>query len=160
MAWFQNQAGDPDFAPYLALLGGGWQAGAALGTSTADAAFARANAAIAGLQGQSELQMGAEHAELYRQHLAQTVGKQTAQIGGANLVRSGSALRALETTGEFGARDVAQIQLNAARRAWGYSTSEVGDEARAAYDKSAGKMGALGSLITSGSRAFGDWSTD
>jgi hypothetical protein len=146
-----------NWAPYLTLLGGGMQFGASMAAGGANAALARANAAVAGQQARGEQQMGAEQAELYRQHLNSTLGKQAAQIGGANVTLSGSALRSLSTTAELGAQDIARIQTNAARKAWGYGVQQAGDLARAGWDQKAGLYQGLGSLITSGSRAAGQW---
>jgi hypothetical protein len=177
MSWnpdFQNQPFDPNsvqaptmpgimpanYAPYLSLMGGGMQAGASLMSGQSMARFDRANAGIAGLQAQSAVQAGGEQAELYRQHLNQTLGKQSAQIGGANVTASGSALRSLSTTAELGARDIGQIQLNAARKSWGFRVSQEGDLLRADQATQQGDMAAAGSLITSGARAYGQWSAD
>lgn len=148
-----------NWAPYLTMAGGGMQFGASMAQGGANAALARANAAVAGVEGQSAVQSGAENAELYRQHLNQTLGKQAAQIGGANVTMSGSALRSLSTTSELGAQDISRIQLNAARKAWGFDVQQTGDLERAKWDKQAGLEQGLGALITSGSRAYGQWST-
>lgn len=158
MSWQPtNQAGQTDWAPYISMLGGGMQFGASMAQGGANAALARANAQVAGLQARGEQQMGAEQAELYRQHLNATLGKQQAQIGGANVTMSGSALRSLSTTSELGAQDIARIQTNAARKAWGYEVQQQGDLARAGWDQKAGLYQGLGSLITSGARAYGQW---
>lgn len=158
MSLFTNQAGYTDYAPYLSLLGGGMQFGASLAQGNANAALARANASIAGTQASIEQQTGAAQADLYRQHLNQTLGKQQTAVGGANVTMSGSALRSVATTNELGARDIAQIQLNAARKAWGYQVTQAGDLARAGWEQKAGLAQGMGSLITSGARAFGQWS--
>jgi hypothetical protein len=146
-----------NYAPYLSLMGGGMQAGASLLAGAAGARTDRANAAIAGLQAQSAEQTGGEQAAMYRQHLEQTMGKQSAQVGGANVTASGSALRALSTTAELGARDIGQIQLNAARKAWGFRVNQAGDQQQAKYASAQGTDSAVGSLITSGARAYGQW---
>lgn len=160
MSWQPtNQAGQTDWAPYMSLMGGGMQFGASMAQGGANAALARANAAVAGYQARGEQQMGAEQAELYRQHLNATLGKQAAQVGGANVTMSGSALRSLSTTSELGAQDIARIQLNAARKSWGYQVQEQGDLARAKWDQQAGLYQGLGSLVTSGARAYGQWAT-
>lgn len=160
MSWQPtNSSGYANWAPYLSMLGGGMQFGASLAQGNANAALARANAAVAGMQAQGEQEQGAESAELYRQHLNATMGKQAAQVGGANVTMSGSALRSLSTTAELGAQDIARIQTNAARKAWGYQVQQQGDLAKAGWDQQAGVMQGLGSLITSGSRAYGQWST-
>lgn len=152
-----NSSGYTDWAPYLSMLGGGMQFGASLAQGKANAALARANAQVAGMQAQSEQRAGAAQAEMYRQRLNQTIGKQAAAVGGSGVTMSGSALRSLSTTSEIGAEDIARIQLNAAQKAWGYETQEAGDLARANWESQAGLMQGLGSLITSGSRAYGQW---
>lgn len=157
MADLTNQAGYQDWAPYLTTLGGGMQFGASMASGGANAALARASASIAGYQARSSEEQGAEQAELYRQHLNATIGKQAAQVGGANVTMSGSALRSLATTSELGAQDIARLQTNAARKAWGFEVSQAGDLAKAGWDQRAGLMSGLGSLITSGSRAYGQW---
>lgn len=157
MTWLTNSSGYGDAAPYLSLMGGGMQFGASLANGNANAALARANAGIASTQAQMEQQTGSQQAEMYRQHLNQTIGKQQAAVGGANVTMSGSALKSVATTSELGARDIAQLQLNAARKAWGYQTQAVGDTARAGWEQKAGLMQGMGSLITSGARAYGQW---
>lgn len=154
---FENSSGYNDYAPYLSLIGGGMQFGSSLAMGNADAALAKSNASVAGFQSTSELQAGAEQADLYRQHLNATIGKQAAQVGGANVTMSGSALRSLATTSELGAQDIARIQTNASRKAWGFETQAVGDLARAKWDQQSGLSQGIGSLITSSARAFGQW---
>jgi hypothetical protein len=150
-------AGYTNWGPYLSLLGGGMQFGASMAQGGANAALARAQASITGLQARGEAEAGAETAELYRQHLTATVGKQQAQIGGANVTTSGSALRSLATTAQLGAQDIVRIQTNAARKAWGFETTQAGDLARAGWEQKAGTLQGLGALITSGARAYGQW---
>ena len=153
----ENSAGYTDWAPYLSMLGGGMQFGASMAKGNSNAALARTAAQVSGMQAQSTVQAGAEQADVYRQHLNATLGKQAAQVGGANVTMSGSALRSLSTTSEIGAQDIARIQTNAARKAWGFQVDQAGDLAKAGWDQKAGIMQGLGSLITSGSRAYGQW---
>ena len=155
----QQFAGYTNWAPYLSMLGGGMQFGASMAQGNANAALSRDSATIAGFQARSAQEQGAEQAELYRQHLDATLGKQAAQVGGANLTMSGSALRSLSTTAQLGAQDISRIQANAARKSWGFQVSQTGDLAKAGWEQQAGVMGGLGSLITSGARAYGQWST-
>lgn len=155
-----NKAGVTDYAPYLTMAGGGLGAGASLFAGAARANLLRTNAAIAGLQQQSTLQAGGEHAEIFRQRLNQTLGRQGAQVGGSGVTTSGSALRALESTAQIGNEDIARIQLNAARKAWGFGVQQQSDIAQAGMSQRAGVLGGLGGLITSGARAYGQWSTD
>lgn len=156
--WMTNSTGDPDLAPYLTLTGGAFGATSSILAGDQSAKLLRANAAIAGMQGRSENEAGAEQAEMFRQRLNQTLGKQEASIGGSNVTMSGSPLRSLQNTALFGAQDISRIQTNAARKAWGFDTTEQGDLERAAQAKDTGSMNAFGGLITSGARAYGQWS--
>jgi hypothetical protein len=148
-----------NYGPQIAAAGGGFAAASQLIAGSQSAALLRANAGIAGQQAQGELEAGSEQAELYRQHLNQTIGRQTAAVGGSGLTMSGSPLRNLETTNYLGAQDISRIQTNAARKAWGFQTTQAGDEVRAGMASRGGVMGAMGSLITSGAKAYGDWSS-
>jgi hypothetical protein len=155
---FTNANGNTDYSPYLTLFGGGMSAASGLMASNTSANLMRANAGIAGQQFQSTQQAGAEEAEMMHQRTAQTIGRQEAQVGGSGLTLSGSPLRSIENTAYFGAQDIARVQTNAARRAWGFQTQQVGDQFRASQDQAAGTFNAMGSLITSGARAYGQWS--
>ena len=149
-----------NYGPYLTAAGGGYAAASTLLASQQSAKLLQANAGIAELQARSENQAGAEQADLYRQHLDATLGKQAAAVGASNVTMSGSPLRALANTAQLGAQDIARIQTNASRRAWGFDTSAAGDLVRADQAKSAGINNAVGGLITSGARAYGSWSLD
>lgn len=153
-------ASPSNYAPYFTAAGGGFAAASQFIAGKQSASLLRANAGIARLQATSEVQAGAEQADLYRQHLNQTVGKQIAAVGGSGLSMSGSPLRALESTAYLGAQDVARIQTNAARRAWGFQVTAAGDEVRADQASSAGTANALGGLITTGARAYSQWTAD
>ncbi len=157
---FTNQAGNTDFSPYLSLFGGGLTAESQMMAATQSARLARANAGIAGAQAQGAQEQGAERAEMIRQETAQKIGRQTAQVGGSGLTLSGSPLRAIENTAYFGAQDIARVQTNAARRAWGFQTTQAGDLYRASEAQEAGMFSGVGSLITSGAKAYGQWNTD
>lgn len=157
---FTDESGQTNYAPFLTMLGGGMSAVGTLNASSTNAALMRANASIAGMQAQSTQQQGAQHAELYRQQLDQKMGKQAAFIGGSNVTTSGSALRALSSTAEVGAQDIARIQLGAAQKAWGFQVNQEGDLARANAESSTGNLQALGGLITTGARAYGQWNTE
>lgn len=157
---WMNQAGNDDVAPYLNMAGGGFSAASSLLAAQESSRLLKANASIAGMQGRSESEAGAEQAELYRQHLNATLGKQAAAVGGSNVTMSGSPLRSLETTAMLGAQDIGRIQTNAARKAWGFDVTQQGDQLRAQLAQSTGVNNALGGLITSGAKAYGEWSSD
>jgi hypothetical protein len=154
---FTDASGNTNYGPYLSMFGGGIQAAGALNAASTNAALMRANAGVAGMQAQSAQAAGASQAQIYRQQLNQRMGKQAAFIGGSNVTTSGSALRGLESTAQVGQQDISNIQLNAARKAWGFQVQQTGDLARAGAEQSAGLMSGLGDLITSGSRAYGQW---
>ncbi|MDB6107833.1 MAG: hypothetical protein JWO52_7832 [Gammaproteobacteria bacterium] len=147
-----------NYGPGMTALGGGFAAASQMIAGQQSKSLLQANAAIARMQATGEIQAGAEQAEMYRQHLAQRVGQQTAAVGGSGLSMSGSPLRSLETTSLIGAQDLTRIQTNAARKAWGFDTTAAGDELRAGMSSRAGIAGGVGSLITSGARAYADWS--
>lgn len=150
----------PNYAPYLTALGGGYTAASQFRAGQQSAALLRANASIAGMEARSEQESGAEQAELYQQHLNATLGKQGAQVGGSGVTLSGSALRSLATTAQLGAQDIARIRTNAARKAWGFETTQAGDLVRADMASAQGRQAALGTLITTGAKAYGQWSAD
>lgn len=155
---FTNSQGNTDYSPYLSLFGGGFSAASQMMAASQSADLMRANAGIAGQQAASAQEAGAEHAEMFRQNLQQKIGLQTAQVGGSGVTMSGSPLRAIENTAMFGAQDISRIQANAARKSWGFATNQESDLLRAQQDQSTGTYNALGSLITSGARAYGNWS--
>jgi hypothetical protein len=146
--------------PDLTMLGGGFKAASDLMAGNTSARLLRANAAIAGTEAQSEYQKGAEETNIYQQHLDQTIGKMTASVGGSGITMSGSPLRALQSTAMIGAQDMQRIQLNASRAAWGFQTTQAGDLVRANLAKAAGDGNAVGSLISSSARAYGQWNQD
>ena len=154
---FTNSSGSTDYSPYLTAFGGGMNTAANFIAARQSAGLMRQNAAVAGLQAESEQRAGALQAEMYRQHLNQTIGRQTAAVGGANITMSGSALRSIENTAQFGAQDIARTQLNAAQKAWGFQTQQAGDLYKAKQEAAAGGMSTLGGLITTGARAYGQW---
>lgn len=155
-----NYGQPTNYGPGITLAGGGFAAASQIIAGEQSAALLRANAGIARTQASGEITAGAEQAEMYRQHLATAVGDQIARTGGSGLTQSGSPLRNLERTEMLGAQDIQRIQTNAARKAWGFGVSAAGDEVRASMASRAGITSGLGSLITSGARAYGAWSAD
>jgi hypothetical protein len=149
-----------NYSMELTAGGGGYAAAATLLASQQSKRLLNANAGIAELQARSEAQAGGEQAELYRQHLDATMGKQEAAVGGSNVTMTGSPLRALASTAQLGAQDIARIQTNASRKAWGYDVTAAGDRVRSQQAGAAGVANTIGSLITTGARAYGQWSTD
>jgi hypothetical protein len=157
---FTNSSGNTDYSPYISLFGGGLGAESNMMAATQTARLMRANAGISGMQAQGAQEQGAERAEMIHQETAQKIGRQTAQVGASGVTMSGSPLRAIENTAYFGAQDIARVQTNAARRAWGFDVTQAGDLYRAQAAQGAGTMNAVGGLITTGAKAYGQWNTD
>lgn len=153
-----NYGQPTNYGPAMTAAGGGFAAASQIMAGLQSSALLRANAGIARTQAIGETQAGAEQAEMYRQHLATTVGDQIARTGGSGLTQSGSPLRNLERTQMLGAQDIQRIQTNASRKAWGFDVTAAGDDARASMASRAGIANGMGSLITSGARAYGSWS--
>jgi hypothetical protein len=155
-----NYGTPTNYGPEISAAGGGFAAASQIIAGQQSAALLRANAGIARQQATGEIQAGAEQAEMYRQHLATTIGDQIARTGGSGLTQGGSPLRNLERTQSLGAQDIARIQTNAARKAWGFDVTATGDDARASMASRAGIAGGIGTLITTSARAYGSWSAE
>lgn len=72
-------------------------------------------------------------------------------------VDSGSALDLLEGTAWEGELDALQIRSNAQREAWGHRAAAGQSRAQGALASSSAKSGAMGSLLTGSSSAFGSY---
>jgi hypothetical protein len=84
------------------------------------------NAKIAAWQRSDTLQRGEQEAQNQLRQQAQLIGTQRAALAANGVdVTEGSALDILATTRFLGAQDVAAIQSNAAREAWGYSNQQA-----------------------------------
>ena len=146
--------------PYLTGAGGVVSALAAIQQGRTTAQLMKVNASIAGAQAASESDAGAQQAEQYRQHLNQVLGKDAAAVGASNLTMSGSPLRALSSTAQIGATDIDRIMANSSRKAWGFRVQQASDLYRSKEASTGGWMNGLGGLITTGARAYGQWSQD
>lgn len=154
----QIQPGGFSAPGMLTAAGGAFDTTAVYLAHIGSAKLAKQNAAIAGAQAQSEAQTGADQAEVYRQHLNATLGKEEAQIGASGVRLSGSPLRALANTASIGSQDLSRIQLNSMRKTWGFEVQQAGDLYKARQDAGAATASALGGLITTGAKAYGQWS--
>lgn len=137
------------------------QADAQQAAENYNAQVAANNAAIAGQQRSVVLQQGQAEAEQARMRQSQVLGEQRAALAANGVAAdSGSALDQLATTRFLGGQDVATIQSNAARQAWGYEVQGSNYRAQSNLDKwqadntnpaGIGAMAAGGSLLSSAS---------
>ena len=78
------------------------------------------------------MQQGDKDAQLSQMHQAQVLGAQRASLAANGIdLTQGSAQDLLSTTKFMGAQDVATIQSNAARTAWGYQVQGSNESAQA-----------------------------
>lgn len=129
------------------------------------ALVAENNAKIAQQQRADALNRGEIEAQNAMREQAKLIGQQRASLAANGVdVTQGSAVDILASTKFLGAQDVATIQSNAAREAWGYTVESGNYQAQSTLDKwrssiiNPGAQGALagvGSLLTSASSYYG-----
>ena len=123
------------------------------------------NAKIAAQQRSAALQQGQQQAQQAEMQQAQLHAQQVAAISANGVdLNSGSATDLLATTKFLGNQDVATIQNNAARQAWGYSIDSQNSsnqsllnswQASRSDPTTAGVMSGVGSLLSSASSYAG-----
>lgn len=95
------------------------------------------NAKIAAWQRSDALQRGEIEAQAAMRKQNELIGKQRALLSASGVdATQGSALDVLASTRFLGQQDVATIQSNAAREAWGYEVQGSNFKAQALLDKS------------------------
>lgn len=149
-----------NFGQGLTAAGGGFTAMSQYNAGQATAMLQRANAGIAGAQAQSELQAGAENIGVKQQQVQRQIGAQQAATGASGIASYGSPLKVQEDTAMLGAQDVERMRINSLRKAWGFSVQQTGDQLRSELASKQGDASAVGTLITSGARAFGRYNPD
>lgn len=117
------------------------------------------NATIAGQYAQQATQVG--EAQSYQQGLKERQQQQAITTGiaaGGVNVNTGSAAAVRQSQREIGQLDVEQVRQRAALQAYGYRTQQTGFEAesqlqktQAGYEKTAGWLKGIGSLISGAS---------
>jgi hypothetical protein len=100
---------------------------------------------------------GVDEEARYRRELAQIIGAQRAEMGNRNVTASGSALDLLADTAMIGEEDVITIRNNAAREAWGYRMGAQEASRQAKAQSRNILMGGVGSTLTGGAQAYGQW---
>jgi len=140
---------------WLQLIGGGIDAAGKMAQGKQDAATGETNRRLAEAQGSDALVRGSIEEQRYRREIAQIVGAQKAAFGQRNVAVSGTALDILSDTAQLGEEDALTIRNNAAREAWGYRNQASEASRWGANQKSNAMSAAGGSLLTSGSQAYG-----
>ena len=114
-----------------------------------NAVVARQNAAFAGAEGNA-------NAERQGMKTRAAVGAmKAAQAANGIDVNSGSAVDVRSSAAELGQLDAITIRSNAARRAYGFETEAVNDQAQAALDRAGGKAAQKASYIGAASTILG-----
>lgn len=139
------------------LISGGIDAAGKIAQGKQDAATAETNRRISEAQANDALLRGTIEETRYRRMIAQVAGAQKASFGNRNVAVSGTALDLLGDTAAIGEEDISTIRNNAARQAWGYrnQASEASRVGEFAQSNAFGS--AAGTLLTSGSQAYGKW---
>lgn len=139
------------------LIGGGAQLGSGLRQKQTDEDTARKQKEIGEYQAQDEINTSTIEQMRYRRQVNALMGAQKNEIGARNVEARGSALDLLEDSAQIGEEDLTTIRNNAARQAWGYRTN-ANEQARVTRQsgRNAAAQG-IGSALTSGSQAYGQW---
>lgn len=115
-----------------------------------------ANAQIADWQAQDALDRGKDEAAKHRSAVRRMVGSQRARLAAQGIdIESGSALDLQLDTARLGELDALTIENNAAREAWGYRVQAQDYRTRGAIARYEGKQAAVGTLLTTGGKAYG-----
>ncbi len=114
----------------------------------------RANAQVAAGQVQSELQAGADNANLIKMKGAAIEGQQVANIGANNLTQGGTNASVVTSTAAVNEIDALNTRNNAMRRAWGFEVQGASDAFQAKQASAAGDFTAAGSILAGGAKAY------
>ena len=108
-------------------------------TAHANAQALNYNADTADSQAKSSIEQGGVQAQIEQNKVDQTIGTATARAGasGVTLDNGGSTGKVIAQDAQQGALDVAQINSNAQRTAWGYNTQATLDRAQAGSQEKA-----------------------
>lgn len=118
--------------------------------------IANYNARGAEMQAEDALQRGQVAVDAQRAKVRQILGSQRAIMGASGAeVGSGTLGKVLDQTATLGELDARQIEVNAAREAWGLKTQATGARLGGEMAATGGLYGAGGSLLTGGSQAYG-----
>ena len=138
-------------------FGTGVSASGELAQGSSASRAASYNASVADAQSRDALARGTIEESRYARQASQFAGSQRAQIGAANVTRSGTALDLLGDTAQIASEDTQTIRQNTQREASGYRSQaqELRRQSKA-YGR-AGILNAGSTLLTGGARAYGMW---
>lgn len=140
------------------LIGGGIQAKAQRDQGAYEADVAKQNAKIADMQAENAKQIGSIEEERQRARVRQMIATQRASFAANNVdSATGTALEVLGDTAGYGYADAAMIRSNALREAWGFKVDASNERSRARAARYNGRTGALGTLLTTGAQAAGQF---
>lgn len=158
--------------PILTVLSAGVQAIGAIQSGNAKSAADKYNAQVAAnnatiARNNAEQAGAAGNAKVEQEQLKERaqIGALKANQGASGVdVNSGSSVDVQSSAAELGELNALSVRSDAARQAYGYQTEASGydaqsnlDTSQASYDKSAGYMGAAGSIIGGASSAADNW---
>lgn len=139
------------------LVSGAASIGGTLKQKETDQDTAKRNQNLANAQADDALLRGTIEESKYRRQIAQVIGGQKAAFGARNVAVTGTALDLLGDTAQQGEENALTIRNNAAREAWGYR-NQASEASRWGANQSNNANGkAIGTLLTSGSKAYGQW---
>lgn len=140
------------------LLAGGVQAYGQRQQAKYEAEVATQNAKIADMQAENAKQIGNIEEERQRARVRQMIATQRASFAANNVdTGTGTALEVLGDTAGYGYADATQIRSNALREAWGFKVDAANSRGRAQAARYNGRIGALGTLLTTGAQAAGQF---
>lgn len=117
---------------------------------------ANVNAQIAEWQAEDALARGREQVTRQREYIRQLTGSQRARLAAQGIdIDSGSALDVQLDTARSGELDVLAIENAARREAWGYRVQAQDYRTRGAIARYEGRQAAVGTLLTTGDKAYG-----
>lgn len=139
------------------LIGAGMETAGKIGQGKQDEATAETNRRLSVAQANDALLRGTVDETRYRRQIAMIAGQQKAEFGARNVAVEGTALDLLSDTAQIGEEDALTIRNNAAREAWGYR-NQANEASRWGANQKANATGSgIGTLLTSGSKAYSDW---
>ncbi len=142
----------------VSLLSGGVQAYGLRQQAKYDAQVSEQNAKVADLQAEQAKQIGSIEEERQRARVRQQIASQRVAFAANNVdAATGTAAEVLGDTAGFGYADATMIRSNALREAWGYKADATNSRSRAKASRYNGRMGATGTLLTTGAQATGQF---
>lgn len=139
----------------MTAMGGLVSANAQYQTGKVNKHIANANAQIAEVQRDQALSAGAYTAGKVAMHGRQIESTQAAaQAGGGTVVGAGTNRAVLDNTEQASSMDALMIQRNASREALGYQLKADADRMQGDQAMATGKMGAMSSLLNTGSQMW------